>query len=174
MAETKENRPVKVVDRVVVKLEMTLAVALVAAVMMNVTNVVARYVFGRSIDGVDEIQIYLMVALAFFGSVVASVHGQHLRMDVLVRTFPRQFQKALNGVEAVATAAICAFVCWISTNYALRMHEIGTVSENAHLPMWIPHSIVAVAFGMLTVLGLARLLSCKPKEFVQDYSANLN
>ncbi|WP_158290134.1 TRAP transporter small permease [Ramlibacter sp. WS9] len=135
-------------------LELVLAAALIAAVLLNVTNVVERYIFDRSIPGADEFQIYLMVALAFFGSVVAAIRGQHLRMDVLARSFPRQAQQILNRAEAMATAVLCGFVCWISTHYALRMFQIGTVSENVHFPMWLPHAVVAVAFAMLTLFGV--------------------
>lgn len=140
------------------RLETALAAALLAAVALNAANVVARYVFGQSITGADELQIYLMLVLAFFGSVVATVRRQHLRMDVLVRFFPRAIQRVLDGLEGIAAAVLCGFVCWISTQYALRIHQIGSVSENAHIPMWIPHGVVALAFAVLTVIGLLRLL----------------
>ncbi len=140
------------------RLEAALAAALLAAVALNAANVVARYVFGQSITGADELQIYLMLVLAFFGSVVATVRRQHLRMDVLVRYFPHALQRLLEALEGVAAAVLCAFVCWISTQYALRMQQIGSVSENAHIPMWIPHAVVALAFAVMTVIGVLRLL----------------
>ncbi|CAN5413607.1 hypothetical protein BH09PSE5_BH09PSE5_50410 [soil metagenome] len=139
-------------------LEATLAKALIAAVVINVANVIGRYAFGRSIDGVDELQIYLLMALAFFGSVVASIRRQHLRMDVLTRYFPLWMRKAVDSLEAVAAAVLCGFVCWISTQYAVRMYQIGSVSENAHLPMWIPHSVVALAFAGLTIVNAIHLV----------------
>jgi C4-dicarboxylate transporter DctQ subunit len=107
---------------------------------------------------VDELQIYLLVALAFFGSVVASVRGQHLRMDVLTRFFPQGINRVLRALEAVGAVVLCGFVCFISTSYALRMAQIGTVSENAHIPMWMPHGVVALAFAALTLVGAAELL----------------
>ena len=53
-------------------LERTLAAALVAAVILNVINVASRYVFGDVVSFADELQIYLMVALAFAGYQVLS------------------------------------------------------------------------------------------------------
>lgn len=143
---------------VAIRLEAVLACALIAAVGMNVVNVIGRYVFGSSMAGVDELQIYLLVALAFFGSVVASVRGQHLRMDVLTRFFPQGVNRILRALEAVGAVVLCGFVCFISTSYMLRMAQIGTVSENAHIPMWIPHGVVALAFAALTLVGAAELL----------------
>ncbi len=149
------------------KLEIVLACALVAAVAMNVVNVIGRYVFGSSMSGVDELQIYLLMALAFFGSVIATVRGQHLRMDVLTRFFPGGFNRFLRGLEAVGAVVLCGFVCFISTSYALRMAQIGTMSENAHIPIWIPHSVVALAFAALTLAGAIELvLRCRGSTMV--------
>lgn len=158
MTNMKTGRLAGMVLAVALRLETVLAWALIAAVGMNVVNVVARYVFGRSLSGADELQIYLLIALAFFGSVVASVRGLHLRMDVLTRYFPTAMNRLLRALEAVGAVVLCGFVCFISTRYALRMVQIGTVSENAHIPMWIPHGVVALAFALLTLAGAAELL----------------
>lgn len=158
MTFIKQEKWIGILRRAAVSLEFVLASALIAAVVMNVANIIARYVFGRSLSGADEWQIYLMVALAFFGSVVAAVRGQHLRMDVLNRFFPQAVQCVLGTVEAVASVVLCSFVCFVSTHYAVRMHQIGSVSENGHIPMWLPHSLVAVAFGAMTLVGVADLL----------------
>jgi TRAP-type C4-dicarboxylate transport system permease small subunit len=158
MTDRHRGRLARAVLGVATRLEAVLACALIAAVGMNVVNVIGRYAFGSSMSGVDELQIYLLVALAFFGSVVASVRGQHLRMDVLTRFFPQGIKRLLRGLEAVGAVVLCGFVCFISTRYALRMAQIGTVSENAHIPMWIPHGIVALAFAALTLVGAVELL----------------
>lgn len=158
MTERNSGRLARAVLGAATRLETVLACALIAAVGMNVINVIGRYAFGTSMSGVDELQIYLLVALAFFGSVVASVRGQHLRMDVLTRFFPQGINRVLRALEAVGAVVLCGFVCVISTSYALRMAQIGTVSENAHIPMWMPHGVVALAFAALTLVGAAELL----------------
>ena len=61
------RRILRGLERAATSLERALASALLAAVAINVANVVARYVFGRSITGADELKVYLMAALAFFG-----------------------------------------------------------------------------------------------------------
>jgi C4-dicarboxylate transporter DctQ subunit len=158
MALDNTSKWVEGIHRAATVLEVTLAAALIAAVIMNVINIVARYVFGQSLTGVDEWQVYLMVAMAFAGSVVAAVRGQHLRMDVLTRYFPRAARRVVGAIEAVSAVLLCGFVCAISTHYASRMHAIGSVSENGHIPMWLPHSIVALAFAGMTLVGLADLV----------------
>ena len=82
------------------------------------------------------------------------MRGQHLRMDVLNRYFPVELRRFLSTLEALAAVALCGFVCFISSEYAWRIHQIGSVSENGHIPMWIPHSLVAVAFAAMVIVGL--------------------
>ncbi len=146
-----------VIEHASIGLERVLAVALIAAMLLNVVNVVNRYVFGNSITGADELQIYLMVALAFLGSAVASARGLHLRMDVLVRYFPLWLRRLMGALEALGTVVLCGVVTWVATLYALKVYEIGSRSENAHIPMWMPHSVVAIAFAMMTLIALFRL-----------------
>ena len=45
---------------------------------------VGRYVFGFALNGVDEIEIYILIWIAFLGAAVVTWRGLHLRMDVLV------------------------------------------------------------------------------------------
>ena len=82
-------------NRLMKGIERVLALAFIAAVCLNFANVVGRYGFGRSIAAADEIQIYIMVFMAFLGAAVVSWRRQHLRMDVLVRFLPARLRTAL-------------------------------------------------------------------------------
>jgi TRAP-type C4-dicarboxylate transport system permease small subunit len=52
------------------------AVAFVFAVRLNFANVIGRYAIGRSILGADEVQIYIMVCMAFLGAAVVAWRKQ--------------------------------------------------------------------------------------------------
>lgn len=65
-----------------------LALLFIVAVLLNFTNVVGRYLFGISLLGSDEVQVFIMVGMTFLGAVVVTQRNQHLRMDVLVGFMP--------------------------------------------------------------------------------------
>ena len=134
-----------------------LGAALIVAVIINVVNVVARYGFNHAITGADELQIYLMVAMAFLGAVVAHIRRRHLRMDVLTRRFPPRVARWLNGIEALLAIAVCGLMTWISWTYVIKIFKLGSHSENADIPMWLPHSVLAISFTLMTLVGLVRL-----------------
>src|SRR5919109_5680415 len=108
-------------NRLMNAIERGLALAFIAAVCLNFANVVGRYGFGRSIAAADEIQIYIMVFMAFLGAAVVAWRRQHLRMDVLVRFLPVGLRAALRACEIALVAAAAAFVLVQSWRYSAQM-----------------------------------------------------
>jgi TRAP-type C4-dicarboxylate transport system permease small subunit len=76
-------------------MERALALAFVFAVILNFTNVMARYLLNAPILAADEIQIYIMVWITFLGAVIVTWRQQHLRMDVLLQAMPALLQRAV-------------------------------------------------------------------------------
>jgi TRAP-type transport system small permease protein len=137
-------------------IERVLALAFIVAVCLNFANVVGRYGFGTSIAGGDEVQVYIMVWIAFLGAVLVSWRGEHLRMDVLAQRFPHAVRSTLEMIELVLVVGLAAFALWQSWNYTEHMIAIGRRSDNAGIPMWIPHSAVAVGFALMLVVAILK------------------
>ena len=156
----------RILDRSARVLEMALALCFVAAVLLNFGNVVGRYLFGISLLGSDEVQIFIMVGMTFLGAAVVTRRNQHLRMDVLVRFLPKWFQLLLRVLEQLLLIALAGLVVSQSYFYASRMMMIGRTSDMAGVPMWIPHGTVALGFGLiflLAVWALIRMATGRPE-----------
>jgi TRAP-type C4-dicarboxylate transport system permease small subunit len=147
----------RLADRFTRALERIVAYALVLAVLVNFANVVARYVFHRPIVGADELQVFLMVWMSFLGVVVVTWRRMHLRMDLVAARLPAPARGWLRLAEALLTAALAALVLGESCRYAARMFEIGRRSDALGIPGWIPHSSVAIAFGLIGLIAVYRL-----------------
>lgn len=143
-------------NRLMSAIERILALAFIGAVCLNFANVVGRYGLGRSIAGADEVQIYVMVFMAFLGAAVVSWRRQHLRMDVLVRLLPGRAQAALRFCELALAAILAAFVVVQSWRYAAQMLAIGRTSDVGDIPMWIPHGAVTLGFALILVSVLRK------------------
>jgi TRAP-type C4-dicarboxylate transport system permease small subunit len=138
-------------------LERALALAFIFAVVLNFANVIGRYVVGRTIDGADEVQIYIMVAMAFLGAAAVAWRRDHLRMDVLARRVPPLARTVLQVLEVALIVVLAAFVLWQSAGYTWQMLTLGRVSDGAGIPMWIPHSAVAIGFGLMALVAVVQL-----------------
>ena len=148
----------KVFDRIARIIELTLALAFISAVLLNFGNVVGRYVFGVSLLGADELQVFVMIGMTFLGAALVSRRNMHLRMDVLVRFLPARMQVLLRALEQLLLAILAGFVLSQSYFYAGRMWMIGRTSDMTGLPMWIPHGVVVLGFGLILVIAVWRIL----------------
>ncbi len=58
-------------------------------------EVVLRYLFGHSLIFTDELSRYLMVWIVFLGSALAIRDEAHIRINILSRRLPHQFQRLM-------------------------------------------------------------------------------
>jgi TRAP-type C4-dicarboxylate transport system permease small subunit len=145
-------------DRIARAIELVLAVAFIFAVLLNFTNVVGRYLFGISLLGSDEVQVFIVVCVTFLGAAVVTRRNQHLRMDVLLQFMPQPLRIALRAAEQLLLIAIAGFVLTQSFFYARQMLRIGRTSDMAGVPMWIPHGAVALGFALILIVTIWRLI----------------
>ena len=136
-------------------IERVLAVAFVFAVCLNFIDVIGRYVFGRTLSWGDEVQVYIMMAMTFLGAAVVTWRQLHLRMDILVRGLTGRARVALMSIEILVILVLTGFVMVRSTLYALRIFDVAQTSDIG-TPMWIPHSAVALGFGLIAAVTLWR------------------
>ena len=146
----------KHVDALATWIERVLAVALLVGISLNVINVIGRYLAGFALNGVDEIEIYILIWIAFLGAALVTWRGGHLRMDVLILACPSSVRWLVGWFEMAVMLVVSAFVAWQSFKYVERIYALGAVSDIAHIPTWIPHSAIAVSFAAIVLIVLLR------------------
>jgi TRAP-type C4-dicarboxylate transport system permease small subunit len=147
------NKPV---DALVKWIELVLAVGLLVGITLNVVNVIGRYLAGYALNGVDEVEIYILIWIAFLGAALVTWRGTHLRMDVLIMACPPAVRWVVRLFEMAVMFAVSAFVAWQSFAYVERIYALGAVSDIAHIPTWIPHSAIAISFAAIALIVLVR------------------
>jgi len=146
------------IDALALALEKLLGFALIVAVVINFVNVVGRYIFGSTFISADEVQIYIMVYIAFLGAAVATWRRIHLRMDVLVQRLPGGVKALLAAAELVLILVLASLVLYVSSGYVTQMAGLDARSQNAGIPMWIPHSAIVLGFGLIAVLSVLQIV----------------
>lgn len=131
--------------------------ALIAAVLLNVANVILRYVFQQPVLGLDELQIFLMVWMTFLGFVVVTWRNMHLRMDILLNRMPAWLRRWVYALEMLLLVVLCVFVLSQTVDYVMQMFALGRRSDGAGIPVWIPNIAVVLGFALAALIGLLRL-----------------
>lgn len=126
-----------------------LGTVLIAAVLINLANVVGRYVFSRPIQATDEILVYLFVYCVFLGAVLVSWEGRQLRMDAVSAVLPAPARAALNALALALFVAMALFVIAQSMSFLARINQVGLKSVATGLPMVVPHAAIPLGFGLM-------------------------
>ena len=136
-------------DRSLVRILRTLAGGMMlAAILINFANVVARYVFLRPFPWAEETMQFLAVWIVMLGAAVITRNREHLRMDALYHVVPAPLQRALDVFCTVLAVAISLYVMVQSFGVVRMLASTGQRSVIARIPMDAMYTSVLLGFGL--------------------------
>lgn len=126
-----------------------------AIVVVNVLQVVFRYLIGAPLGWTEEVMRYSVVWLTFLAATAALYRGEHMVIDVLGPVLPGRLQRL---VYVAVLLCIGAF-CWIlvAEGLPLAIRNAAQTSPSARIPMIVPYATVAVG-GFLMLIQVVCLL----------------
>lgn len=127
-------------------------------------QVVARYVFARAIDGIDEVPRYLFVWLVMIGAAAAMWRGEHTALSY----FRDRLGPTGRRVALLLTHALSAwlFVSMIRVSFTLVPNAQLQTSAGLGLPLG--YVFVAVPVGSaLILIALLRAMVVTARELWQ-------
>lgn len=134
------------------------AMLLLIAVAINFANIIGRYVFLAPIASAEEIMLFLLVGIVFFGNSVVAWEGKQLRMDIVLHALPAALRHWLEVVADVATIAVSVILIVLGWPAIQMLAEFDQRSEAAEIPLVIPQSLIPIGLGLTAILVGARLV----------------
>lgn len=138
---------------------------LLAAIAINVSNVVGRYVFSAPVPWAEEALIYIIVWGVFISLGSITYQGLHLRMDLLVLGASERVKMFLGGLTVVLIIACSIFVLLQTSKIVQLYLGSGETSMGAKIPLFIPHSALLVGFILMAVAAIIRFRSYLTGKF---------
>ncbi len=136
--------------------KLLLASLMLVAIVVNFANVIARHIFSAPFIWAEEILIYIIVWMVFFGAAVVSWDGKQLRMDLLSSSLKGPLQKSVNGIASLFLCILCLFMIVHSHEVIVTFIETGQTSIAAEVPVVIPHIAIPIGFILIFVGTLIR------------------
>ncbi len=140
----------------VVKLITT--IIFLASVALNFANIFGRYFLSAPIEWGEEVMLFMMVGMVFFGAVVISAQGRHIRMDLLIMMMPAHIQRVLVGLGIFIEGAVAATIVWIGIPVIDDLIAFDQRAEASGLPLAIPQAIVPIGLTLIALTCVARLV----------------
>lgn len=122
---------------------------LLAMMLFTVVNVFLRAVFNRPIPGDVELIEIAMVCTSFLGLAWCAIKEKHIRVDLLVASFPKRAQAIIDGVGYGAALVTCIVISWQSVVEGIANREINRLSASLGIPVYPFYWVTALGFAVL-------------------------
>lgn len=142
-------------------------------VFVIVLQVLLRYLFGRGLVALEELQWYLWAVAFLFGLSYCVANNSNIRMDLLCKRLSdrsREWMDAVGILFLVVPFVVVVFVHGIDF-----FHHSFQLGEDSDAPMglpyrWIIKSFVPICMAMMGVAAVARLI--RAYEFLRKGKKN--
>lgn len=117
-------------------------------------EIVGRKLFGKSLQGIDDIGGYVLAVTAAIGiSYTMAVRG-HTRIDVFLMRFPRPVRRLLNMLASVTLASLALYALWRGYAVLDESIEFRSVATNPlQTPLWIPQGLWVLGLALFAIFG---------------------
>src|SRR5215813_12867365 len=85
------------------------SVIFLIAVVINIVNVVGRYLFSAPIFWAEEVLVFMVVWAVFLAAVAITFNGAHLSMDLFYARLKPPWKYVVNGAIAATFIVCCLF-----------------------------------------------------------------
>jgi TRAP-type C4-dicarboxylate transport system permease small subunit len=134
-------------------------VILLAAIAINITNIVGRYVFNEPVSWAEEAMSYMIIWGVFVAAGAITYQGLHLRMDLLVMNM-KGISARLLGALTVILIVVCAIFVMQQSYKILQLYMMtGETSMGARIPLIYPHAALLVGFFLIAAAAIVRARS---------------
>ncbi len=121
-----------------------------AGVLLAFVNVIARFVFHQGIDWAFELTNYLFIWSAFFGASYCFRKECHIRVTILLDILPDRLAKFSSILAHIITLVYLVSVSYFGYLFIFDpdfgLKASGEISIDLNIPMWIPYTVLPVAF----------------------------
>ncbi len=115
-------------------------------------TVPVRYIMKTSIFGVEEVIMMMAIWIYYLGGAYGSYEQSHINADIMMHFIKNEKAKWVISVlkQIVAIVVFGAFGYWCITKYLAWTIQSGGMSMQLHIPNWVPISMMAVSFVLMT------------------------
>lgn len=141
-----DERPPRVPVRIE---EAMIAAAMAVICTVSLLNVLVRYFTNASFGFTEEISVFLLVFMAFFGSAVAFARNEQIRISFFLERMPLALRWAATVASLLATLLVFALIVWYGSQFAYDGWLYKATTPGLGIPswmltIWLPISAVVV------------------------------
>ena len=139
-------------------------------------DVIARRLFGISVQGTDELGGYTLALIGSLGLAYALMHRRHTRIDILLPFLPGRLAGVLHALAIASLAAVAVFIldhAWYAFEETWSFDSIANTPLAT--PLWIPQAFWLAGTAVFALCAVAQavhatwLLFVAPDAMARHY-----
>ena len=152
-------KSILIVDKWLEKISGWILVSLLGImIVMAFSQVVLRNFFDSSIEWGDIFLRHLVLWVGYFGAVIATGEGRHLRIEFVSKLVPQKIRKIFFVITSIFASIICYFLMQAAIAFVqLEMESESTLLLDLHT--WYFIVIIPVGYAMLSFRFIVRALN---------------
>lgn len=131
--------------------EYMIAILTTVMTVLLFMQVLFRFVLNLPLAWVEEISLYSMVWLCYFGCSLAIKKREHLKMEIITNFLKPKARKIFDIISLTLFFAFAIFVLYHVTLLTVDILNRGQVTAVLELPKWIPYAGVPAAFLLMLI-----------------------
>jgi TRAP-type C4-dicarboxylate transport system permease small subunit len=133
--------------------------AILAATLIIVEQVLVRYVFNAPTIWQVETAVYLLIAATFLGAPYGLKQNAHINIDILVIWLPERVRSRLDIATAFLAFLFCLFLSWRGCVMWWEAFEGGWKSSSLFaVPLVYPYALLPLGMILTSFQYVIRLM----------------
>lgn len=165
-------RPILFIDKWLEKISGWMLVSLLGVmIVMAFGQVILRNFFDSSIEWGDIFLRHLVLWVGYFGAVIATGEGRHLRIEFVSKLVPTKIRKIFFIITSIFAAVICYFLMQAAISFVQsEMDSKSTLLLD--LQTWYFIIIIPIGYGMLSFRFMVRALNWLVEIFLGNWETS--
>jgi TRAP-type C4-dicarboxylate transport system permease small subunit len=137
----------------------TAGVLFLVAIVINIANVIGRYVFSTPIFWAEETLSFMLIWIVFLVAGSITYRGAHLNMDLVYSILPVAWKRVVRVVVVIALIICTLFTAFQSWKIVTLHFHNRSVTAGTEIPLVIPASALLFGFSFMALAAIVRLRS---------------
>jgi C4-dicarboxylate transporter DctQ subunit len=158
------------IDDIVSRIEKGLIVLLLGVmVLVAFTQIVMRNMFSTGLSWGEPLVRYLVLWVGFIGAALATRESKHITIELFSVWKSGKPRWYAAGISHTCSAIVCALLAVAAVKFLWFEAQMGA-SPFFGLPVWVPESIIPIAFVIMSIRFFTKALAVifnRPQDQIQ-------
>lgn len=166
----------KIMDKIVDRSDDILTLILTAMLVLTFANVVARYIFLKSVPFIEEVTVAGMVVLTYAGSASNAKKGTHISLTILYDRVSPLMQRIFDLLGYLLGLFFAIVLLYRGILMVQLQRQVGAISITMGWPQWIFVIWLPIGGALMAIVYLQLILTTSYKliNWKRDHQLSAN